>query len=58
MFVNRWLFSTSAKDIGTMYLIFAAISGMIGSSLSIIMRMELSTPGNGYLLGNHDQYNT
>jgi heme/copper-type cytochrome/quinol oxidase subunit 1 len=56
-FVNRWLLSTNAKDIGTLYIIFAAISGLVGSSMSFIIRMELSAGGKVYLLGNYDHYN-
>jgi cytochrome c oxidase subunit 1 len=36
--VNRWLFSTNAKDIAILYLIFAFICGLVGSSLSMLMR--------------------
>jgi cytochrome c oxidase subunit 1 len=44
-FVRRWMYSTNHKDIGTLYLIFAIIAGIIGGFLSIAMRMELQEPG-------------
>jgi heme/copper-type cytochrome/quinol oxidase subunit 1 len=57
LYLNRWLLSTNAKDIGTLYLIFAGIAGLIGSALSFIIRLELSGGGQIYFLGNYDQYN-
>src|SRR5580704_795530 len=45
-FVQRWLFSTNHKDIGTLYLIFAVIGGTVGGILSEIMRAQLQFPNN------------
>ncbi|MFC5385255.1 cytochrome c oxidase subunit I [Aquamicrobium segne] len=41
----RWVYSTNHKDIGTLYLIFAIMSGIIGGAMSIMMRWELAEPG-------------
>src|SRR6187200_759648 len=42
---RRFVYSTNHKDIGTMYLVFAMISGIIGGALSVAMGMELAEPG-------------
>ncbi len=50
----RWLCSTNHKDIGTMYLCLAILAGLIGGIFSVIMRMELQSPGVGVLDGFDD----
>src|SRR5260221_6514051 len=42
---RRFVYSTNHKDIGTMYLVFAMVAGVIGGFMSIAMRMELQYPG-------------
>src|SRR3982751_2020123 len=42
---RRYVYSTNHKDIGTMYLAFALVGGLIGGILSIGMRLELAQPG-------------
>ena len=55
--IVRWLFSSSAKDIGYLYLIFAMFSGVIGTALSMVIRAELALPGTQVLAGNYQLYN-
>lgn len=52
MWTERWFLSTNAKDIGTMYLIFALISGLIGTAFSVLIRLELSGPGVQFIQDN------
>src|SRR5256886_1940616 len=42
---RRYLYSTNHKDIGTMYLAFALLGGLVGGVLSIGIRLELMHPG-------------
>ncbi|YP_009741792.1 cytochrome c oxidase subunit I, partial (mitochondrion) [Cylas formicarius] len=52
---NKWLYSTNHKDIGTLYFILGLWSGLVGTSLSFIIRIELSNPQS--LIGDDQIFN-
>jgi cytochrome c oxidase subunit 1 len=54
---ERWLNSSNAKDIGSLYLIFALFSGLLGTAFSVLIRIELSGPGVQYI-SNNQLYNS
>jgi cytochrome c oxidase subunit I len=54
---QRWFSSTNHKDIGTLYLVFAVFSGVLGATASVLIRLELSGPGVQILGGNNQLYN-
>jgi len=52
MWRERWFLSCNAKDIGTLYLMFALFSGLAGTAFSVLIRLELSGPGVQYIADN------
>ena len=52
LWTERWFLSSNAKDIGTLYLIFAIFAGLIGSAFSVLIRLELSGPGVQFISDN------
>ncbi len=54
---RRWVLSTNHKDIGSMYITFALIMGIVGGLMSVLIRMELMFPGDQIFGGNYQLYN-
>ena len=46
-----------STDIGTLYLIFGAISAVAGTALSLYIRFTLAQPNSSFLEYNHHLYN-
>ena len=57
MFLERWFWSSNAKDIGTLYLMFSLFSGLVGTAFSVLIRIELSAPGVQFI-GDNQLYNS
>src|SRR5256886_3660707 len=55
-FFTRWFCSTNHKDIGTLYIIFAIIAGLIGGAFSVLIRAQLLHPA-GTIIEDHQFYN-
>ena len=55
--IFRWYLSTNHKDIGLLYLCFGAFGGILGTSMSMLIRMELALPGSQVLNNNYQLYN-
>lgn len=55
--IGRVLFSTNHKEIGNLYVVFGVFTGVVGAVLSLIIRVELSSPGLSILGGNSQLYN-
>ena len=54
--MKRWLFSTDARDIGTLYLLISALSGMLGTTLSLFIRMQLMDINQSAVSGLPNQF--
>jgi cytochrome c oxidase subunit 1 len=57
-FLNKWIYSTNHKIIGTLYFLFGIFSSTLGVSYSFFIRTELTEPGSQWLHGNYHFYNT
>ncbi len=55
--IKRWIMSTNHKDIGTMYVTFAIMAGIVGGLFSVLFRLQLAHPGSNFLGGDYQFYN-
>jgi len=53
--LRKWFERRNHKDIGMLYFVFGFYSGILGTSFSLIVRLELAKPG--FLSNNGQLYN-
>lgn len=53
--MKKWLFSTNHKDIGLLYFFFGIWRGLLGTSMRLLIRLELRNTGS--FLNNDQVYN-
>jgi cytochrome c oxidase subunit I len=56
-FAKRWIFTTNHKRIGILYLFFGVFNGFLAVLLSMLMRLELTFPGDQILFGEYQFHN-
>ena len=54
---SRWFNPTNRKDLGFLHLLLGGFSGVLGTTMSMLIRMELAQPGSQILSGNYQLYN-
>ena len=54
--MNRWIYSTDARDIGILYLLISAFSGFLGTTLSMFIRIQLMDINQSAVLGLPNQW--
>lgn len=50
-FFRSYVLTTNHKQIGSMYLCFGFITGLIGTYFSFLIRLQLAAPNTNYLEG-------
>ena len=58
LWFNKWIMSTNHKVIGSWYFILGILAGIMGTTYSIIIRLELSSPDFSILNFNNQVYNS
>ena len=48
-YIMEWFYTTDAKRIGVLYIIFAVVMGLVGLAESIAIRIELMEPGMNFV---------
>lgn len=54
---ERWVWTTNHKRIGILYIFFGVFNGFLAVLMSIVMRLELTFPGDQILFGEYQFYN-